>query len=434
MFKKITLALGIATCFTINAQMFMTSGKTITKIVEKGEVTISKKFKNELTTPVNSIKVHWQVDENKIHSEQLTGLNISQNEMFEFTHKDLWNATAGNHSLKTWVSNVNGATGTKLIELNQVKVATTTVQRRPLYEMFTSSTCPPCYSFNYGYFNNFFATNHDDMTVIKYQMNWPGYGDNYYTSEGGSRRQYYAYAGGIPALFAEGSNVGTPYSSTTLTNNLSTYGANPSSFLVSSTHTINSTSKVIDIDITTMPYISGTYTLRVAVLETTTTGNVSSNGEAEFHNVMMKMVPNQNGTSINCNANTAINTSLSVNMTGTNIEDINDAVIAIFIQDDSNKDIMQSVMSIDAALGMNDNILLTNVSMYPNPSTNKIIIIESEDVLSMQIHNVLGKKVYAKEVVVNSEKINLSSLSTGVYMVSLKNQEGHSAVKKLILK
>ena len=65
-----------------------------------------------------------------------------------------------------------------------------TVPLKPLYEMFTSSTCGPCVAAN-EVLTEVLDANPDEYTLIKYQMDWPGNGDPYYTQEGGVRKSYY---------------------------------------------------------------------------------------------------------------------------------------------------------------------------------------------------------------------------------------------------
>ena len=63
-----------------------------------------------------------------------------------------------------------------------VCVIAQTPERKVLVEELTSSTCGPCAQLN-NLFNPWLANNAEKVTVIKYQMNWPGTGDPYYTAE-----------------------------------------------------------------------------------------------------------------------------------------------------------------------------------------------------------------------------------------------------------
>lgn len=65
--------------------------------------------------------------------------------------------------------------------------AQNTVKRTPVYEVFSSSTCPPCKPAN-DHLVPIFKERKDQIAVVKYQMSWPGTGDPYYTPEGNGRR------------------------------------------------------------------------------------------------------------------------------------------------------------------------------------------------------------------------------------------------------
>ena len=77
--------------------------------------------------------------------------------------------------------------------------AQTTFPKIPVYEVFSSSTCPPCRPAN-EHLSPIFEQYQGQIAVVKYQMSWPGTGDPYYTSEGNSRRNYYGVTG-VPAFF-----------------------------------------------------------------------------------------------------------------------------------------------------------------------------------------------------------------------------------------
>ncbi|MEA2041791.1 MAG: hypothetical protein U9N85_04485, partial [Bacteroidota bacterium] len=89
------------------------------------------------------------------------------------------------------------------IVLTFVAFSQAKTERTALYEEFTSSTCPPCYTFNISYFNDsYLSSNAGTFTLIKYQMSWPSPGDDYYTEEGGTRRSFYGISG-VPTLYLD---------------------------------------------------------------------------------------------------------------------------------------------------------------------------------------------------------------------------------------
>lgn len=64
-----------------------------------------------------------------------------------------------------------------------------------------------------------------------------------------------------------------------------------------------------------------------------------------------------------------------------------------------------------------ENNELLGFSMYPNPATNSLNISAKETILSAEIFNVIGKKVMSVNINKTSESIDVSSLTSGIYLV-----------------
>jgi hypothetical protein len=69
-----------------------------------------------------------------------------------------------------------------------------------------------------------------------------------------------------------------------------------------------------------------------------------------------------------------------------------------------------------ATAGVSDNELL-NVSMYPNPASDRLNISASNTIKNASIFNILGKKVMSLEINKNSKSIDVSSLASGIYLI-----------------
>jgi endonuclease I len=90
--------------------------------------------------------------------------------------------------------------------------------------------------------------------------------------------------------------------------------------------------------------------------------------------------------------------------------------------------IWQSVLS-NKSFSLSDN----DISIYPNPLTNQVLTIKTPKNLNVSIFNVLGQNVFESKVTSKSNKLNLSKLKQGVYIVKLESSSG-SISKKLIIK
>ncbi len=71
------------------------------------------------------------------------------------------------------------------------------------------------------------------------------------------------------------------------------------------------------------------------------------------------------------------------------------------------------------------------ISMFPNPVRTNQITIQSQLETQVEIYNILGKKIVSATVSPNQNKLDVSSLNAGVYLVRLTNKNG-AITKKLI--
>lgn len=410
-----------------------TSSIGLNSIETIGNKTITGVVKNMGTSDINSFDLNWQIDNGPINTQNISGLTLTAGQTYNYSHNTTWDATPGLYSLKVWVSNVNGA-GVDGDLANDsltksISVASGSVARFPLYEKFSSSTCGPCYSFNTNYFNPFLSTgtNAQDMALINYQVNWPGNGDPYYTTEVGSRVTYYGISA-APTLLID-SKEGTNSNVAQLQTDLNNAKIKPAYFGLTATHQIDIDN--ITVNINTLPYLTGNYVIQVAVVEKETTGNVATNGETSFHNVMMKMVPNPSGTLVNFTHDVANTQTLQASLDGLYIEDMSDLAVIVFIQDQASKAIMQATYSTD--LLANSTFEKSFARIWPNPSTG-IINIKTEKAVQLEITDITGKVVYPTAQVIAGGSVNLSFLQKGMYLAKMTDENGNSQVQKIMLK
>ncbi|MCK9320685.1 MAG: choice-of-anchor J domain-containing protein [Bacteroidales bacterium] len=386
--------------------------------------------KNIENIAVTSFDVTYIIDEGTPSATySLSGLNIAMDATYDFTHNVPATLTAGSHSIKVIISNVNGVgdTLTNNELTKQVVVASQSVAQKTLFEGFSSSTCSPCYSWNNQY-NPWAASHENDMNYIKYQMNWPGNGDPYYVADGATRRDYYG-VNAVPDMRANGEVI-----------NLSISELNANITPKNTPFKINVTEpkytdNVVTIPISIDPYltISG-LKLHVAICEKLTTGNISTNGEIEFHHVLMGMAPNANGTTIDFVDGTTYTTTLTKDMTNTNVEEMNDLIAVIFIQDNANKKIYQSAtFEIENSIGLSE-VAQNEVSInvYPNPAKDNATIditLSQNSVATIKVVDLMGRNVIelgtkSMKAGQNTIELNTSNLNNGMYFVKVASENG----------
>lgn len=204
-----------------------------------------------------------------------------------------------------------------------------------MIEVFTSSTCPPCASYN-PILDNLLANNEGKYSIVKYQMNWPGSGDPYFNPDGNTRRNYYGI-GGVPATVLDGTQL-----SGYLNQNILNNALNETACLdIIGNYTIDGNNINVDLDVVSFANVSD-LCLLVSVNEKKTTGNVGTNGEKEFHHVNMKMLPSATGTNINLEAGQPIHFTFTQDMSNTHVEEMDDLEVAVFVQNISSKYIFNS--------------------------------------------------------------------------------------------
>ena len=216
-----------------------------------------------------------------------------------------------------------------------VSVAIGAAEKIPMIEHFSSSTCGPCVSVNTQMLN-FCNNNPGRFTYTKYQMNWPGNGDPYYTEEGGVRRTYYG-VNAVPQCFLDGEDQGYAAVQQTVFDE----HAERTAFMdIRGSFTVEG--NIINVKADVMPYIDADARVFVSVNEKETHGNVGTNGETSFHHIFMKMLPDAQGTSVNFTSCENQHLEFTQDMSGTNVEEMSDLEVSIWVQNYNTKEMFNS--------------------------------------------------------------------------------------------
>ena len=315
-------------------------------------------IKNVGQNDITELEIKWQVPGEDIHTSIISDMLVEPAELYDFTCDDLFFFPPGDYELEVWITKVNGEDDMNPNDNSAMKEITVldgfSIYHMPFFEEFTSSTCPPCNGFN-NVFVPWVAEHEGQVTVLKYQMNWPGAGDDYYTAEGGVRKDYYGVSG-VPSIFGNGEFIGTPGQVPQLSEVIEWFDEAsqlPGYISIASAFSLNGT--VVDINANILPYQDfPSLRLYVAVFEWMTTGNVGTNGETEFENVMMKMVPDAYGTEVDLNNMEIFQFSQSIDLDGTNVEEWDDLGVVFFLQNYGTKEIHQSAYGLEDYVYSND--------------------------------------------------------------------------------
>lgn len=219
-------------------------------------------------------------------------------------------------------------------------IAFSQVPLKPLFEEFTSSTCGPCYSANL-ILDGVLEQNHDTHSAIKYQVDFPGIGDPYFIEACGVRADYYNVLG-VPTLSVNGADV-NPFD---MTQSLyDGFLGQMTNLEIEIVRAAISSDYIVDLEIrlNTMGEYAEGLKAHVAIVEKTTVNNFKTNGETDFFNVLMQMLPNGEGTTLpRMSAGQSETLNLSFDMNNSFMEGPGDLQVVVFVQDENSKDVIQS--------------------------------------------------------------------------------------------
>ena len=394
---------------------------------------------------ITSFDLNYSVDGGTTVTAAVSSVNIAPFATYSFTHGTQWNpSTTGNHVIKIWASNINGHADANMSNdtiTKTISVAAQSSQRIPLYEEFTSSTCAPCASANAA-FTPVLNANVGKYALVKYQMDWPGNGDPYFTAEGGDRQTLYG-VNAVPDLYVDGANFGGPGSFST--SDVNAAYAIPSFTNLSANMVVNANHSV-DITVTINPLTDFPTTARLftAIIEKKTVNNTASNGETEFHNVMKKMVPSSAGKAVTLTSGNQVIETLSHTFVGNyrlpananspinhstehSVEEFSDLTAIVWIQDVTSLTVYQAAEA-TVTMGIEDQEQATIHAIFPNPAYDNATLrysLKNSAHVSYTLVNTLGQTVLTTDMGqqnagTHNQNINVSTLAKGIYMLTLQ--------------
>lgn len=410
------------------------------------QVFITGTLRNLGSETVKSLKLSYKVDDGMIISREMTGLNVESGGIVTLTHPTPWIVPSQekNYTIEFWASEINGHKDEN--ENNDKIKATVTasssmVPRKPLFEVFTSSTCPPCKPGNEK-LNSVLSQFPNKWTVVKYQYYFPGAGDPYCTIECIERGTYYGGINSVPRLMIDGQWNNNPI---VLNPEIFNQFYNQACFV-----TIKGQAKIqgqtIEVtgSVETGIDLTGKITLYLAVVEKTTTRNKATNGETEFYYVMKKMLPNTKGIAIPpLNKGKTFDFTQKYTFPGTyrlpkntsdsikiniehSVEEFDDLTVVMWLQNDDTKEVYQSEFA-EVITSVYDYSDTFSMNLYPNPVTTSGKIrfeIKSPALVRFDITNCIGQKVFCSKHELlpsgtHTLEFDATTLLSGSYYINL---------------
>lgn len=287
---------------------------------------------------VTSVECTYQFNDNQIVTQTFNE-NISSGTFKNLVFDVPADIVPDDYVLTININKVNGVVDDDISNNSlskNVSVACVPAQRKPLFEHFSASSCGTCPVLSTA-MDNFCNQNPGKFTYVKYMMNWPSPGDPYYTQEGNVRKTYYG-VNQLPWLFMDSYDCGINAPTQALFdehyNELATMEIGGSFYTEGS---------MIHVVADIMPFaILDDVRVYISVNEKVTHNNATTNGETSFHHVMMKMLPNAQGTTMTLKAGQLERLTFDYDMASTHVEEMYDLEVTVWIQRYSTKRVFNS--------------------------------------------------------------------------------------------
>ena len=287
---------------------------------------------------VTSVECSYQFDDNQAVTQTFNE-NIQSGTFKNIVFDVPANLIPDDYNLTININKVNGVVDDDTSNnslTKRVSVACVPAQRKPMFEHFSASSCGTCPVLSQA-MDAFCNNNPGRFTYVKYMMNWPAPGDPYYTQEGNVRRSYYG-VNQIPWLFLDSYECGVNAPTQAL---FDEHFDEPATMEIGGSFYTDG--NMIHVNAEIMPFASlDDVRVYVSVNENVTHNNATTNGETSFHHVMMKMLPNAQGTTMSLHAGQLERLTFDYDMSSTHVEEMNDLEVAVWIQRHSTKRVYNS--------------------------------------------------------------------------------------------
>ncbi len=362
--------------------------------------------------------------------------------MFGFEPVGWAEASEGHHTVVFWLTEADGvalaetAVAKQRKVLSKVNPATaTTYNYKPLVEEFSSSSCTSCAPRNKALQPIFNALG-NRISVLKYQMNFPGNGDPYYTADGGVRKNFYDIKS-VPEIYLNGRKEQSSGTEAMRLRFMEKIDAPAYFDMAFDTLALDADTNVyIALKVRSSVPMDGV-SLQTVVIEGTTENNASTNGETSFHHVMLKMLPDGNGVKINLKPDTVYTFRYAYDMKKTFMEEADDLQVVCFLQADDDTVLQSAIgdvtMRIDAApvpgVANEKTPTYTALSVYPNPASEEVCIAGLE-AATVEVFNMAGRRVFLQYGVQGDYRLDVRHFRPGIYVIRVA-EAGRTAWAKI---
>ncbi len=408
----------------------------VNNVIKSGDIEVSFTADNISKEEITSFEASYEIEGHDIVTETFN-TTIAPNQKQKVTFKKNVNLVPGTHEIKVNILSVNGeedANADNNSLSKEIRTFIKSITRTLMIEHFSSSTCQPCVEVD-NTMTTLTEDNEGKFTYVKYPWNYPGIGDKYYIKDCSVRGSYYGVDGvGVPYIIFDGTTTTKQPKQANFDNSY----ANPAYIKIVGGYEIED--KNITVKATITPYIDiADVKVFMTVNEKTTTGNKGSNGLTEFHHVLMCMLTGSEGLDTSFYAGERQQYEFVYDMSTTNVEEMDDLEVAVWIQSYVTKEVHNSATLTEGFKEDNEDIdniteeQISSVQVYPNPVNDKLYIATEEEVEDVVVYSITGV-IVGQQSTVNGQQtltIDLSDLKSGIYFVKINTGKGN-IVKRII--
>ena len=404
----------------------------VNNVIQSGDIEISFTADNISKEEITSFEASYEIEGHDIVTETFN-TTIAPNQKQKVTFKKSVNLVPGTQEIKVNILSVNGEedANTDNNSLSkEIRTFIKSIARTLMIEHFSSSTCQPCVSVDND-MTTLTENNEGKFTYVKYPWNYPGIGDKYYIKDCSVRGAYYG-VDGVPSIIFDGTTTTKQPKQSNFDNSY----ANPAYIKIVGGYEIEDKNIIVKATIT--PYIDiADAKLFMTVNEKTTTGNIGSNGLEEFHHVLMCMLTGSEGLDTSFYAGQRQQYEFVYDMSTTNVEEMDDLEVAVWIQSYVTKEVHNSATLTEGFKEDDEDIdniteeQISSVQVYPNPVNDRLYIETQTLIQSIEIYDIYGRRQQLSAISCQSSVIDVENLKSGIYFVKINTEKGN-IVKRII--
>jgi len=313
------------------------------------------------------------------------------------------------------------------------------VPRKVVVEHFTNTRCSSCASRNPGFYTNLNNQSGVIHLAIHPSAPYPSCVLSMHNAvENDSRTSYYGIFGSTPRLIIQGvvvpggtnygaASIFTPYLGQTSPASIKIYQYKYGNDSIHSRIVIKTEAA------NTLTNLS----LFVALAEDTI-NYTGSNGEPVHYDVFRKSLTGTAGVSITLPSTVGDSVIYTMSSLSNTDWDFSRIFTLAILQDATTKAVVQTeniaAETNNLATGINNEFQNElNANIFTVGKAINVLINKKASNLNFELYDISGRKLLEKNILSNSENINVSNLSHGIYLYALKSENGIVKTGKLLI-